>query len=751
MKPQHRSLEPQVGTLSESLGASCNHRQAEIPVGSGALQANLSIPTIPTGWVIMTRPHRERCTTNTLLHEATASLNQHGLATVLIDAPTQPLTKHARSTSREHTLEQLSMITTWLRNQAEWQNQPTSYFGIGSGIASALRAATNAHIAGVISWNGQLDHGWHHLHAVTVPTLLLVNEERHLLRIINRLAHWRLAGYSKLAVVPADTSMIGGMVSTWLQQIATRTSPSNTPKRGLTRLPQRFATGTAALSLGLSLAMIPNSPSYAQTQRVITTSASTTQQPNAAAHTTDPFDEAIVVRASDIRGDGITPHPQPSRRINPKRAKNDKGGRVLRAADIAGDPIGPHGGIQTTGAQAMIDGSGLQWFANTDITFVTTSSASGAMSEASFVGPVAASTENGGTAQTTLNDAFDGYNSIFVNTNAITTSVAYNQNGPATLQCTGTVTTTERQIVYPTHMIGGVNVSRKVYVPDNDSFARWLNIFTNPGAITATVTITTANNLGSDSNTKIVTSSSGDATASITDTWVTTFQNYSAGTSSDVRLGHVLAGPNARVGLKAVHFADGDDNPSWSYMLAIPPGQTAIIANFAVGQPSKAAAATKAAEIVGLPTNALRCMTSAEIGQIVNFATANDLAITSNATPATPRVGQNVTYTLNVTNNGPLTATNVRVTDTLPPGISFVSANGTGWSCNAVGGVVTCTRSTLAVGAAPAITLVGRVNQWGTFNNTATVIADENDTVTGNNSTQASVQTRTVFLPLLKK
>lgn len=54
---------------------------------------------------------------------------------------------------------------------------------------------------------------------------------------------------------------------------------------------------------------------------------------------------------------------------------------------------------------------------------------------------------------------------------------------------------------------------------------------------------------------------------------------------------------------------------------------------------------------------------------------------------------QNGTYTLSVSNNasastevGPIT-----VTDTLPAGLSFVSATGTGWACGAVGQNVTCT------------------------------------------------------------
>ena len=47
--------------------------------------------------------------------------------------------------------------------------------------------------------------------------------------------------------------------------------------------------------------------------------------------------------------------------------------------------------------QALIDDSGVEYFINTDITFSTSSSASAAMSEASYTHSVAASTANGGT------------------------------------------------------------------------------------------------------------------------------------------------------------------------------------------------------------------------------------------------------------------------------------------------------------------------------------------------------------------
>ncbi|MFL6333706.1 MAG: hypothetical protein ACJ754_10390 [Pyrinomonadaceae bacterium] len=99
---------------------------------------------------------------------------------------------------------------------------------------------------------------------------------------------------------------------------------------------------------------------------------------------------------------------------------------------------------------------------------------------------------------------------------------------------------------------------------------------------------------------------------------------------------------------------------------------------------------------------------------------AADLSITK-TTAGTFAVGSNATYTLTVTNGGPQSAAGtITVSDTLPAGLSYVSATGTGWTCSNASGTVTCTRAgpvtsgttlpaialTVAVGAAAAPSVV---------------------------------------------
>ncbi|MCA1733894.1 MAG: right-handed parallel beta-helix repeat-containing protein, partial [Acidobacteria bacterium] len=63
--------------------------------------------------------------------------------------------------------------------------------------------------------------------------------------------------------------------------------------------------------------------------------------------------------------------------------------------------------------------------------------------------------------------------------------------------------------------------------------------------------------------------------------------------------------------------------------------------------------------------------------------------------PASVTAGQPMTYTLTVTNYGPVTGGAVTVTDSLPTGVgftsvSFSSSTSNSWSCGETGGIVTC-------------------------------------------------------------
>jgi uncharacterized repeat protein (TIGR01451 family) len=82
-----------------------------------------------------------------------------------------------------------------------------------------------------------------------------------------------------------------------------------------------------------------------------------------------------------------------------------------------------------------------------------------------------------------------------------------------------------------------------------------------------------------------------------------------------------------------------------------------------------------------------------------------DLTLSLGDAPDPVTGNQTLTYTLGVSNLGPDTATNVTLTQDLPAGVAFQSLMGPGWACGEAGGVVTCTRTGLAPGAAPNVTV----------------------------------------------
>lgn len=126
-------------------------------------------------------------------------------------------------------------------------------------------------------------------------------------------------------------------------------------------------------------------------------------------------------------------------------------------------------------------------------------------------------------------------------------------------------------------------------------------------------------------------------------------------------------------------------------------------------------------------------------------ASQADLGITKTAPAGPIPPGQNVTYTLGVTNSGPSDAANVTLADPLPTGTTFVSATqtaGPSFTCTnpAVGsaGTVSCNLASLVANASASFQVVVRVNTTGTAGatlaNTATISSAATDPSPGNNT-----------------
>jgi uncharacterized repeat protein (TIGR01451 family) len=116
---------------------------------------------------------------------------------------------------------------------------------------------------------------------------------------------------------------------------------------------------------------------------------------------------------------------------------------------------------------------------------------------------------------------------------------------------------------------------------------------------------------------------------------------------------------------------------------------------------------------------------------------AADLVLTNTAAPTPVAQGQNLNYTLAVTNLGPSTATSITITDALPMGVVFVSAATTQGSCTNIGGTVFCNLGNLAVATNAAVTVVVTPSTPGIITNTAFVFASTPDPNMTNNTAAA--------------
>lgn len=109
-------------------------------------------------------------------------------------------------------------------------------------------------------------------------------------------------------------------------------------------------------------------------------------------------------------------------------------------------------------------------------------------------------------------------------------------------------------------------------------------------------------------------------------------------------------------------------------------------------------------------------------GQVV-IHTFYNLSITKTVSNTTPLVGENITFTITVTNNGSNTARGLEVIDFLPNGLTYVSSTN-GGVYDAGAGTVTWSGFSLEPSAWASAEITATVNPTGSYANTANLTAN---------------------------
>jgi dienelactone hydrolase len=144
-----------------------------------------------------------------------AALNQHGIATLLLDLLSGPEERIDAETGHlrfdiEFLADRVTIATDWLVNNDSTQQLRIGYFGASTGAGAALVAAAHQPdlIAAVVSRGGRPDLAGNALPHVTAPTLLIVGGDDIPVIELNRTALDRLGSpHKQLAIVPGATHL----------------------------------------------------------------------------------------------------------------------------------------------------------------------------------------------------------------------------------------------------------------------------------------------------------------------------------------------------------------------------------------------------------------------------------------------------------------------------------------------------------------------------------------------------------------
>lgn len=213
-------------------------------------------------------------------------------------------------------------------------------------------------------------------------------------------------------------------------------------------------------------------------------------------------------------------------------------------------------------------------------------------------------------------DAFDTFSELFIDTGSGFTEYS----NPNTSGCT--TEENDRELIFPADDIGGLDVSRKVLVPDSGlAFARWLDILHNPTSNPITLDMQYFGEPGSDGDGFIVGTSSGDTSLDAADNWMAWSDDD--GSSGDPDETHnwdgSVQGAFDRADDRDVDFGSDDDLTVSYDDIVVQPGQTLIYMHVESMRTTDADAASAGATLGDAPADVMAGLTDAERNQVQNW------------------------------------------------------------------------------------------------------------------------------------
>ncbi|MBB5639363.1 putative repeat protein (TIGR01451 family)/gliding motility-associated-like protein [Pedobacter cryoconitis] len=334
---------------------------------------------------------------------------------------------------------------------------------------------------------------------------------------------------------------------------------------------------------------------------------------------------------------------------------------------------------------------------------------------------------------------------------AAITGVNWTATAAGTATITGPATGTTSNISLVANVPAGIGntitISVNGNVPSNNNISPLVNTATatpaEPGVIPQTSTVSTA--VSRIPVIEITKSGPANATAGTDVEYIITAVN----TGISDALGTVItdAVPAALTNVKWTATAGGTSSiitgatgssNNLSVTANIPAGSTNTVTVRVTGFLPATATASLQNTATATPIEpGTTPQTTPPVSTTVDVVT--DLAVTNTVNLALQKVGQPVTFTVQVTNNGPSNASGVQVTDLLPAGYTLISQSATTGTYDPASGLWTI--GNLTNGGVTTLTIRANLVAGGPYLTTAVVSGTETDPLLTNNTASAGINT----------